>query len=144
MARLARYEPSLDVYDRATRSDVTDPVIKETIDKFHREHNHPSPNKKDVIKRRHPDNPAQFQSAIRIYRYEPWVQLFSEFQQEDPNTVLKIADPNHPDDCPMLFRTCAPWELCFGKDSSCLCTGCENTNTVFRGKKKAKRQLEII
>ena len=102
-ARLARWEPSLDEYEREERSDTVPAEWKEAIEKFHRAHNHTSPNCKDPARRQHPRYPAQKQEAPRIYRYESWDQLWSEFQKDSPGIANKIINTDHPTECPTLI-----------------------------------------
>ena len=58
-ARMARWEPSLDEYERVERSDTTPQEWKDAIDSFLRGHNHTSPNTNDSAKRRHPTSQTQ-------------------------------------------------------------------------------------
>ena len=90
-ARLSRWEPPLDEYERIERKDTTPKEYIEAIDSFLRQHNHQSPNTKDVITRRHPDNPSVKETAIKIYRYESWDALWHEFQKAYPGIAEKIA-----------------------------------------------------
>ena len=136
-ARMARWEPDLDAYDRVERSDVTLSEWIEAIDTFLRKHNHQSPNTKDVISRRHPDHPAVKEEKVRVYRYESWNELWDTFQVEHPGIADKIRNQDNPKECPSIIRQHAPWELVKGKDSSCLCMNCEGTNAVVRGTKGA-------
>jgi len=53
-ARMRRFEPQLDSYERKDRCDKTPDHVIETIDAFFRRHVPMSPNKFDTVKRRHP------------------------------------------------------------------------------------------
>ena len=143
-ARMARWEPTLDAYDRQQRKDTTPTEWIESIHQFHMEHNHPSPNKKDIITRRHPDYPAQKQEAVKIYRYETWNELWEEFQAKNSGIADKIRNREYPKECPSMLRTYAPGQLVKGKDSSCLCINCEGTNAVRRGRRAATKAIEPL
>jgi hypothetical protein len=128
---MSRWEPPLDEYERLERNDTTPKEYINAIDIFHRQHNHQSPNAKDIITRRHPDNPSVKETAVKIYRYETWDSLWREFQKVNPGIAEKIAVRDKPNKCPSLLINYAPWEMCKGKDSSCLCLNCEGTNTTI-------------
>lgn len=136
-ARMVRYEPNLMSYERKTRSDVFPSQWVDTIVAFHYEHNHPSPNTKDQVCRRHSKYPRQKEYAPVIYRYETFDQLWTEFQKEHVAIADKLRNNNHPNECPSALRKYAPWNMIKGKDSSCLCINCEGTNAVIRGVKGA-------
>lgn len=141
---MIRYEPNLMEYHRITRSDTIPLQWIDTIEAFHLKHNHPSPNAKDQVCRRHPKYPRQKMYAPVIYRYETWDQLWVDFQREHPSIAVQIRNNNQPNECPRLLRTHAPWNLIKGKDSSCLCINCEGTNAVIRGSKAALKMISQI
>ena len=64
--RLARWEPSLDDYERDERSDTVPQEWKNDIEELNRSHNHTSPKTKDPAKRRHPQFPAQIDKKKNI------------------------------------------------------------------------------
>ena len=140
-ARMTRYEPHLMEYERKTRSDVFPPQWIDAIVDFHHTHNHPSPNAKDQVCRRHPQYPRQKEYAPVIYRYETFDQLWIEFQKEHVAIAVKIRNPNQPNECPTALRAHAPWNMIKGKDASCLCINCEGTNAVIRGLKGALKLI---
>jgi hypothetical protein len=111
-----------------------------------RSHNHTSPNKKDMATRRHPDHPAQKQgqTAVRIYQYETWDQLWQEFRKENKGIADNISNLNQLNECPMPLCKFAPWEMIKGKDSSCRCINCEGTNAVKRGAKAEIKAIDPI
>ncbi len=143
-ARMQWYEPNLIEWKKKRRSDILPAHFIHTIEAFHLKHNHPSPNAKDQLCRRHPDYPRQKMCAPAIYRHETWDQLWVEFQQEHPAKAMQIKNNNQPIECPMLLRTHAPWNMIKGKDSSCLCINCEGTNAVRRGSKAIMRMIKPI
>eukprot|EP00984_Skeletonema_dohrnii_P024294 scaffold13403_cov120-Skeletonema_dohrnii-CCMP3373.AAC.1 len=143
-ARARRLEPRLDEYERERRSDTTPIDWINTIDAFHREHNATSPNKKDIAILRHPQFPRQQKSAPRIYRYETWDELWGTFQTEHAHIAEKVMNPKYPNECPMILRTHAPWEMTKGTNSSCLCINCEGTNAAKRGARAAVNFMSTI
>lgn len=136
-ARMVRYEPNLLDWERATRKDTVPQQWIDAIESFLLKHNHPSPNAKDQICKRHPKYPRQKIYAPVIYRYETWDQLWSEFKIEHPAIAAHIQNPNQPNECPSRLRFHAPWNMMKGTDSSCLCINCEGTNAVKCGAKAA-------
>ena len=143
-ARISRIEPSLMEDWREARVSTIPQEYKDEIDKFHRSHNATSPNTNDIAKRRHPLYPRQIETARRIYRMETWVELWAAFRKFAPHVAEKIATPNYPNECPTILRREAPWELVKGTDSGCLCTNCEGTNALCRGKSKACSAIDDI
>ena len=78
-AKLEKWEPSLDNYERDERSYTVPQEWKNSIEELHRSHNHTLLNTKDPAKRRHPKFPAQIDKKLRIYRCKTWEQVWSEF-----------------------------------------------------------------
>ncbi len=111
-AHMVRYEPNLMSYKRMMWLDV---FPCDTIVVFHYEYNHPSPNTKDQVCRRHPKYPRQKEYAPVIYRYETFDQLWTEFQKEHVAIADKLRNNNHPNECPSALRTYASWNLIKGK-----------------------------
>ena len=60
-ARMSRFEPPLGVYKRVTRFDTTPLLVKVNIENHYRTHVPISPNKNDIVKRRHKLYPSQFE-----------------------------------------------------------------------------------
>ena len=92
-ANIARWEPSLDDYEREEYSNTVPEEWKLTIENFHRSHNHSSPNMGDPAKRRHPVYRTQIEEKPRIYRYETWDQLWGEFQTAHKGIADQIRNP---------------------------------------------------
>ena len=137
-ARMVRYEPNLLEWERGMRKDTVPQQWIDTIESFLLKHNHPSPNAKDQLCKRHPDYPRQKIYAPVIYRYETWDQLWSDFKIKHPAIAAHIQNPNQPNECPSrLLRFHAPWNMMKGTDSSCLRINCEGTNAVKYGAKAA-------
>ena len=59
--KVRRYKPDIQLYDRQTWFDTTPVYIMTTIEDFYRRNVPISPNKSDLVKRRHPLYPAQFE-----------------------------------------------------------------------------------
>ncbi len=132
-ARMRRFEPQLDGFNRKDRCDKTPDYVIETIDAFFRRHVPMSPNKFDTIKRRHPLNRSQFEEKQAMFRYETMDELWATFCIEHPELAAQLRNDNQPNTCPMLLRTHAPWEMVPAKDASCLCINCEGMNALLRG-----------
>jgi len=70
--------------------------------------------------------------------------LWNEFEKDEPGISDKVWNPVYPKECPSILRKYAPWQLVKGKDSSCLCTNCEGTNTVKRSARGAIKAIAPI
>ena len=81
-ARMRHRAPILDVYGREERSDMVPRHIKETIDSCFRRHVHISPNKRDIMKRRHKLYPVQQLKKQAMHCYETFDELWSKFKTE--------------------------------------------------------------
>lgn len=143
-AKMARWYPSLDTNVRAERSDKTPQEYIDTIQAFHQSHNCVSPNKKDVMMIRHPIFRKQYETKIKIYRYESWDELWVAFQKYSPGIAARIVNKSNPSKAPTMLSKFAPPELVKGKDASCLCINCEGTNQIKRGGRTAGDILKKI
>jgi len=94
-ARVRRFEPQLDRYERQRRSDTTPIEWIHTIEHFHRKHNCTSPNRKDIAIRRHPTYPRQQQRAPRIYRYESWNEIWGAFKRQHSAIAARIMNDKY-------------------------------------------------
>ena len=81
IARMERWEPSLNEYERDDISDTVPEEWKKAIEEFYCSHNHISPNTKYLAKRTHPVYSAQTETKPRIYCYKLWDQLWSQFEK---------------------------------------------------------------
>ncbi|KAL7425741.1 hypothetical protein ACHAXH_001300 [Discostella pseudostelligera] len=95
---------------------------------------------KDQLCRCHPaEHPRQKKEyAPVIYQYKTWDQLWIDFHfQKDEHPARMAAHIRNgnqePNNCPMVLRLHAPWNMIKGKDSSCLllCINCKGTNAVI-------------
>ena len=77
--KIRRLEPELDNYQRKTRFDTTPQHVKTTIEDFIRRHVPISPNKLDIVKRRHPQHPAMFETKQAMLRYQTMNKLWQQF-----------------------------------------------------------------
>ena len=123
-AKMARWEPALDSYNRKCLSDGIPQYKKNEIDQFHHQRNEISLNKKYHTTRCHPIYPRETQNSPLIYRYETWNELWAHFQQDRADIATKIINPNNPQKWPGLFCHYAPWEMVKGTDLYCLCKNC--------------------
>ena len=124
--KIRRYQPDLCLYDRETRFDTTPQYVIDTIDKFFRRHVDESPNKRDIVKRRHPLHRAQVEPKQAMLRYQTMNELWHIFLKEHPEMATEMQNKNLPNTAPMLFWTHAPWEMQKALDSGCLCKACES------------------
>ena len=143
-AWMARWEPSLDEYNREERSDTAPVEWKTAIESFHQSHNHTSPDTRDMAKRTHPKHRSKMEVAPKIFRYEPWDQLWSKFQKVEPGIANLIRNPEAKAECPTILRTYAPWEMVKGTNSSCLCLNCEGMNACRCGSKSTVKAIEEV
>ena len=67
-----------------------------------------------------------------------------EFKRQHPTVAAGMTNRKHPNECPMLLRTYAPWNMVRGKEASCLCINCEGTNAVKRGSKAVLNLIQTI
>ena len=130
-ARWARWEPSLDDYEREEQSDTVPKEWKKGIDAFHGSHNHTLPNTNDLAKRTYPVYRSQTETKTRIYHSETWDQLWSKFEKMHPGIADKICNLNAPMECPTFLWKHALWEIVKGKYPSCLCVNCEGVYDKF-------------
>ena len=131
--KIRRYEPSLDNYYRATRFDTTPTHIKTTIEEFFRRHVPISPNKSDIVKRRHQKYKAQFETRQAMLRYQTMNELWHQFIEDHPEMATGMQNVKQPNTAPMIFRCNAPWEMRKANDSGCLCKDCESFHLLRRG-----------
>lgn len=118
-ARMRRFEPQLDSYNRKDRCDKTPDHVIETIDAFFRRHVPMSPNKFDTVKRRHPLYRKQVEEKQAMLRYETMDELWATFTIEHLELAEQLRNNNQPNKCPMLLYTHAPWEMIKANDVSC-------------------------
>ena len=131
--KIRRFEPDLALYDRKTRFDTTPTYIIAAIEQFYRRHVPISPNKADVVKRRHPLYPAQFEMKQAMLRYQTMNELWQQFVDEHHELGTGMQNPKLPYTAPMLFRNHAPWEMRKKQDSGCLCKSCHSFHLLRRG-----------
>ena len=143
-ARMTRFEPLLDVYDRSIRFDTTSEFVKKKIENFYRTHVPISPNKQDVVRKRHKLYPSQFEEKQAMFRNETIDELWTKFLEEQPETATNLQDPARPNTAPMIFRTNAPWEMRKARDSGCLCKDCESFHALRRGVTGACASIDKI
>ena len=146
LARLRRVEPLLDYYERAQRSDVTPESDKKTIEAWFRKNVPVSPNKRDIVKQRHPVWPTQYQEAPAMHRYESMSQLWVMFAKDHNDLFEKYRNKsdNLKWTAPRVFRDNAPWEMIKAPDQSCLCVSCEDMNNLLRGSSAACSAFDEI
>ena len=66
--------------------------VKETINNFYRRHVSISPNKRDVVKRRHPIYPAQFEVKQAMLRYQTINELWHPFIEDHHEMEMAIQN----------------------------------------------------
>eukprot|EP00984_Skeletonema_dohrnii_P017124 scaffold7728_cov75-Skeletonema_dohrnii-CCMP3373.AAC.2 len=143
-ARMRRFEPQLDNYNRKDRCDKTPDHVIETIDSFFRRHVPMSPNKFDTLKKRHPLHRIQVEEKQPMYRYETMDELWATFTIEHAELAEQLRNDKQPNKCPMLLYTHAPWEMVKARDVSCLCINCEGMNATMRGVSGATAAIDSI
>ena len=131
--KIRRFEPDLTAYDRRTRFDTTPIYIIDSIEQFYRRYVPISPNTRDVVKRRHPLHPAQFEMKQAMLRYQTINELWQQFMDDHHELAIGMKNPKMPNTAPMLFRTHAPWEMRKAQDSGCLCKSCYSFHLLRRG-----------
>ena len=144
VARMRRRAPALDGYDREERPDTIPTHEKETINSFFRRHVPISPNKRDIVKRRHKLYPAQQQKKQAMHRYETMDELWAKFKKEHADLGAKYLNEKMPNTCPRILRDNSPWEMRRAHDSSCLCINCEGMNVLRRGVSAACTAIDTI
>ena len=60
-AKMIRFQPPLDVYERDTRFDTTPIFVKQRVENFYHTHVPISPNKQDMVRKRHKLYLSQFE-----------------------------------------------------------------------------------
>jgi hypothetical protein len=126
-------EPELDNYQRKTRFDTTPEHVKTTIEDFFHRHVPISPNKSNLVKRRHPQHPAMFEIKQAMLRYQTMTELWQQFLEEHEEMALLMQTQKLPNTAPMIFCDNAPWEMRKAKDSCCLCKDYESFHLLRRG-----------
>ena len=142
LGRIKRYEPNLYAYERKTRFDTTPVYVKLTINNFYCHHVPISLNKRDVVERRHPIYPAQFEVKQAMLRYQTTNELWHQFIEDHHDMAMAMQNEKQPHTAPMLFRSNAPWEMRKAKDSGCLCKDCKRFHLVRRGVIGASAAIE--
>ena len=107
--------------------------MKSTIEDFFRRHVPISPNKRDIVKRRHPQHPAMFETKQAMLQYQTMNELWQLFLNKHEEMGLLMQNPKLPNTAPMIFHNNAPWEMRKAKDSGCLCKDCESFHLLRRG-----------
>ena len=131
--KIWRLGPELDNYQRKTRFDATHQHVKTTIKDFLRRRVPISPNKRNIVKRRHPQHPAMFETKQAMLRYQTMNKLWQQFLREHEEIGLLIQNPKLPNTAPMILYNNVPWEMRKAKDSGCLCKECESFHLLRRG-----------
>ena len=103
-----------------------------------------SPNKNDIVKRRHKLYPSQFEVKQAMFRNETINELWAKFLKEHAETATNIQDLERPYTAPMVFRNNAPWEMRKARDSGCLCKDCESFHVLRRGVIGACTSIDTI
>ena len=141
---VVRWQPVLDDYLRVKRCDVTPDVDKQIMSLFFRRNNQVSPNKKDVIKIRHPDFPTMFQVVSILYYFTTMSEQWVQFGKEHEDLYEKYKYEKQPHTAPRVFRESTPLEMRKGKDVGCLCIKCEGFQGLLRGATEARSKLKNI
>ena len=127
---IRKWEPDIAAYERETRFDTTPLYVVSTIEKLYCRHVPISPNTTDLVKRRHPLYPAQFEEKQAMLRYQTMNELWLQFLKEHNEMAVGMQNPKQPNTAPMLFRNNAPWEMRKAQDTGCLCKPCENVSLI--------------
>ena len=143
-AQMRRLEPSLDTYDRKQRFDTTPETHKKTIEDFFRNNVPQSPNRRDIIKIRHPVWPTQYKEARALHRYESFRELWLKFKKDYPDLYELYKYEKMPNTAPRIFRENAPFEMIKAPDQSCLCVNCEDMANLLRGSTAACNAIDAV
>ena len=112
------------MYERKTRLDTTPIHIMQVIEGFYRRVVPISPNKRDVVKRRHPLYPTQVMTKQALLCYQTSNELWHQFIEEHHGVAMGMQNKNQPNTAPIIFCDNVPWEMRKVKDSGCLYKQC--------------------